>query len=147
MPTTPASPLGTRRLTVFAVGYVKGTPSSYAGLTVKSDSSVFAAPVHQQFNTGSPMHDLAAVMVAARFAGNQNLQDGGGLNFDQTVGNVLIDYAGSVGSTNIPTVTFGANAPTGTPCKGSLYLRTGGSGLGTSLYCYDGAVWTAVAGI
>jgi hypothetical protein len=142
----PASPLGVGPLLVVAVGYTKGTTSSYAGLTVKSTSGNPGYPVSQLFNTGSLAGDLAAVMVATRFAGTQNLQSGGGLTFDQTVDNALIDFAAA--ATTLPSISSGSGVPSSTPVKGSIYLRSGGgTGLGTNLYVYDGAVWTAVTGV
>jgi hypothetical protein len=141
----PASPLGLGPLHVVAVGYTKGSPSTYTGLTVNGGNLSISPLISQLFNTGSLAGDLAAVMVAARFAGTQNLQSGGGLAFDQTVDNAIIDFAAAAAT--LPSITSGSGVPSSTPVKGSIYLRSGGSGTGTSLYVYDGSVWSAIAGV
>jgi hypothetical protein len=62
-------------------------------------------------------------------------------------GTAMPSSAPAIGAIGGPTITSGVGAPTGTPTKGSIYLRTDSSGTGTSLYVYDGSVWSAVPGV
>lgn len=151
-----SSPLGPGPFKVYAVGYTKGTPTTYAGLTIKSSGGNARFPVSQLVNTGSLSTDIAVVHVLCRKAGNDNLEAGSGLFYDTTVDNAITDMlAGSIVGTS-PAMGLlyfyagsGAAAPSATPTqgKGAFYIRTGGSGTGTTWYVWDGAVWTAVAGV
>jgi hypothetical protein len=62
-------------------------------------------------------------------------------------GSLAVGGTGGSQASTAPSWSSGSGVPTSTPVKGSLYSRTGGSGLGTSLYVYDGALWTPVAGV
>lgn len=147
------SPLGNNRLTVFAVGYVSGTLSSYTGLTVKGSGSSARRQVNQVFNTGNIFTDLSAMWAACRNAGDRNLQSGSGLFFDSSVDTALNDAVNASSSVGLAALLSffqgsGSAAPSGTPTigKGAFYIRTGGSGSGTTLYLYNGAGWNPVTG-
>ncbi len=62
-----------------------------------------------------------------------------------TAGNVIVPML-SVGSAGAPTITSGSGAPGSSQPKGSLYLRTDGSGVNDRAYIATDAVgtWTAI---
>jgi len=94
----PTSPLGTGPFKVYAKGYVKGTLSGYAGLTVEGvGDSVNQYPTSQLFDTGGADAaglgaDLAIVAVATRHASEAVGINGKGVFYDQSVDNVVIDF-------------------------------------------------------
>jgi len=65
------------------------------------------------------------------------------LNKTVTAGGVV---ATSLGAGSSPAICFGSGAPTLSAAKGSLYLRTDGSGVGDRAYIASDAAgtWTAL---
>jgi len=94
----PTSPLGVGPFTVKAVGYVKGTLSGYAGLTVEgTGANTNQYPTSQLVDTGGSDAaglgaDLAIVAVITRFASQAVGINGAGITYDQSVDNVIIDF-------------------------------------------------------
>ena len=116
------------------------------GLTIYTDSTGIGAPI---VNIGTIVGGSSASVVNIGTVNSCDLTLGnttgaGTIELQTPAGtNVICSTGLQFRSGSGPSITFGSDAPSGTPAQGSLYIRTDGTNDSQLLYVYNGSSWIA----